>query len=325
MPFHHLTAISAATNNLPLLSAVKIDGRGEPRMASEVTKIFTVAPRLEAVVYCGPAAALFHLPLEQLRVLAYCDVSPQDVDYFIPMLDRLCETELLLRLDLWDAEEPHPLVPDLPVVTSDLRVLTIVAIPDFNIDRATEVMSHMMARLTLPSLSTFRFQRYQPVPLPWPHLAFSSLCRRSSFSSHLSCLSLHHVLITEAELVQTISRLPLLRQLQLCDHKETNYHGADLILITDSLLRRLTWSPDPTCLVPDLNSFECHTLLQFDDVVYRDFILSRLDPGRNEERAFTVNLMRYWGLRELDPAVVGKFDELQSQGQLLFSTAVGPN
>ncbi|KAJ7145730.1 hypothetical protein C8R44DRAFT_863592 [Mycena epipterygia] len=285
--------------------------------ATKVMKLFEVAPRLSQVQFCGPPAALSPLPLEQLDNLTYWSKIHQ-LDESIPMMTCL-SGGLHLRVSFDDDSEPHPLVADVPVVTSQVSFLTLGAMDAFAAERANEVYSHIMAHLALPSLLSMRFIPFEDdgVPLPWPHLAFASLSRRSSFDAHLTFLDLWQVLITEDELVKTLSGLPLLQRLYISDHATID----DKVLITDSLLHQLTWSPDPTCLVPALRYLHCHTLLQFDDTLWRDFVLSRLDSGRSAEGPFEVRLEWYpRHHRELDPVVRAQLSELHSQKQLVFSS-----
>ncbi|KAJ6492614.1 hypothetical protein DFH09DRAFT_1452512 [Mycena vulgaris] len=322
MNFSCLEVISAVRGNLPLLQRLDIYG-GNPHMASDVTTFFDVAPRLTEVDFRGPAAALSHLPLEQLRSLRYFDVPPEELDRVLSLMTRLsgARSELFLRLDSGDDEsEPHPPTTDYPVVTSDVWSLVLDSLGDFGTERANDILTHLLSHLTLPSLFALRFQQARINPLLWPHVVFSSLSQRSSFHSHLVCLDLHHVLITETGLVQTLSGLQSLQQLSIWDHKNIDDEGADHVLLTDSLLHRLNWSSDPTCLVPGLSYFGCHTLLQFDDTIYRDFVLSRLKPGRNERGPFEVEMEWYPGhRRELDPALRVLLDDLQLQGEFLFT------
>jgi hypothetical protein len=149
-----------------------------------------------------------------------------------------------------------------------------------------------------------------------------ALAHRSSFHAHLKSLGLEAALITVAELLETLSDLPLLQDLIISDHRVLGHGGEEVTLVTNSLLERLTWTPDSTCLVPELSILSTNTLLKFDDTVLRDFVLSRLKPGRNTEGPFEVEVRWYPELnRNLDPEIITQFTELQSQGELLFFTS----
>jgi hypothetical protein len=211
---------------------------------------------------------------------------------------------------------------DPPAISSNVSILSLCAAGAFDSDVARELLSGFVARLTLPFLDGLRIicHQDQDVPLPWPHLDFLALSNRSSFYDHLTVLSLESVFITEAELLQTLSDLLSLQGIVISDHRVVDGQSEELVLVTNSLLQRLTWTSDPACLVPDLAFLECHSLLKFDDTVCRDFVLSRLKPRPKSEGPFDVKLHWYPKYyRRLDPVVVTQFRELQTQGELLFS------
>ncbi|KAF7362453.1 F-box domain-containing protein [Mycena venus] len=320
-----LRALSSVQGNLPLLETLHIDvqHRVPEFTVVEVTSYFTVAPRLTQLWYCGKPAALCKLPLEQLQLFVYLDVLPPDLEDLFSTMGRLsntrCNCQIRVRVDNADFQ---PAIESPPVV-SHVSVLELCGADILEPDRAEPLVTKFVTRLTLPFLVSLQLvcHRDQWFPLPWPHLEFQALSHRSSFHSHLKHLRLESVSITEAELFQTLSGLPLLQDLIISDVSE----GDEKELVTSSLLQRLTWTPDSTCLVPELSFLECHTVLRFDDTVFRDFVLSRLKPGRNAAGPFEVDLQWYLEYhRELDPEVVAQFAELQSQGELLFSNTESP-
>jgi hypothetical protein len=95
--------------------------------------------------------------------------------------------------------------------------------------------------------------------------------------------------ITEAKLLEALSGLPILQDLAISDHRCLGKRCEEVVLVTNSLLERLIWMTQFTCVVPELSFLETHTLLQFEDSVYCDLGLSRLKPGRNAEGPFEVN------------------------------------
>ncbi|KAJ7350802.1 hypothetical protein DFH08DRAFT_806786 [Mycena albidolilacea] len=110
--------------------------------------------------------------------------------------------------------------------------------------------------------------------------------------------------ITKAELLKALSRLPILQHMAISDHRCLNERGEEVALVTNSLLKHLTWMTQFMCLVPELSFLKTHTLLQFEDSVYRDLVLSLLKPGRNAEGPFEVNLWWYEEYYyELDPVL----------------------
>lgn len=206
-----LLDIAAVRGNLPRLELLVIDGGRSSEAATKVMDFFAVAPRLRDVDFCGPPVTLLQLPLEQLNTLNYW-IEIQELEGIILIMARL-SAGVNLRVSFEDESDLHPLVADVPVVTSQVSSLRLDPLNAFGAERANQVFSHVIARLALPCLLSMHFVHFdyeEGVPLPWPHLAFTSLSRRSSFGAHLTSLDLHRVLITEAELVQTLSGLPLL-------------------------------------------------------------------------------------------------------------------
>jgi hypothetical protein len=318
-----LKRLSVIKGNLPLLETLNIDVQGcvPESTAADLTRVFEVTPRLTKLRYCGPHAALSELPLEQLELFVYVDVLPQHLDSLISVMARLSNgSNCQIRVNMDD--DNFAVAIDPPATSSNVSILSLCAAGAFDSDVARELLSGFVARLTLPFLDGLRIicHQDQDVPLPWPHLDFLALSNRSSFYDHLTVLSLESVFITEAELLQTLSDLPSLQGIVISDHRVVDGQSEELVLVTNSLLQRLTWTSDPACLVPDLAFLECHSLLKFDDTVCRDFVLSRLKPRPKSEGPFDVKLHWYPKYyRRLDPVVVAQFRELQTQGELLFS------
>ncbi|KAJ7242935.1 hypothetical protein C8J57DRAFT_1557105 [Mycena rebaudengoi] len=186
---------------------------------------------------------------------------------------------------------------------------------------------------TMPILSRetmFRFQlqlwylvRHPHTLFPWPHVSFLRMCIRSSFHTHLQVLDISYVFITEPEVFECLAQLPFLLELVVSDEQTidscSGEGGADILLITDTFLRRLTWVSDPSCVVPRLSAFTCGTRLEFNENILLEFILSRLAPGRSAAGPFSVVLRMLPGYyRELNQTVLGKLNELQAQGKLDF-------
>ncbi|KAJ7645905.1 hypothetical protein DFH06DRAFT_579524 [Mycena polygramma] len=320
-----LRALSTVMGNLPLLEILEL--HVEQRLSQEVIPYFDVAPRLKEIWYGGRLQTLSSMPLEKLDFFLYHNLRSQDIDHFVSMMPRLsnpgCGCRIRVEMDGDTVQTTASLHP----VTSQLHNFTLGVTGAFDADTAREMLCKFMARLTLPSLQHMRieFGQYQRIPLPWPHLEFSALALRSSFCDHLVSLMIDSVFIAEPELLEVLSGLPLLQDLYISDHRVVDDEGEELVLVSNSLLQRLTWTSDPGCLVPKLGYLETHTLFNFDDAVYRDFVLSRLNPGRNSEGPFEVAIRWYPEYqRRLDPGVVAQFRELGRQGELLFSYAESP-
>ncbi|KAJ6590118.1 hypothetical protein DFH09DRAFT_1425775 [Mycena vulgaris] len=276
-PRHIKSHLSALEGNLPLLETLMIDARGGSLDVFKTISFFAVAPRLADLRFRGPLAALAKMPLEQLNTLVYFDAGPQDLDAVIPVMARLAAgADCQIRADLDYDIEAFQATISAPT-TSNIDSLLIAAAGTFDKEIAKLV----------PKNCIFRISGF---PIPWTNLEFAALSRRSSFHAHLKCLELDCIIVTEDELIQTLCGLQALEDLVVSDHMIIDGEGVELELITNSLLQRLTWTPNPTCLVPNLSFLGCHTLLRFDDGVYRDFVLSRVGPGRNEQGPFEVEL-----------------------------------
>ncbi|KAJ7721482.1 hypothetical protein B0H16DRAFT_1602496, partial [Mycena metata] len=320
-----MAAISLLKTSFPLLHTLDMDVIfSDDTDASELMSCFNVAPRLHTLEYLGPFKCLLKLPLEQLYTIQCLEVLISDFDEFIAVLKRLSRTTSDCRLHL--EIDSDTAIDGLPITTTATcnisgRLLFWISNPN-GADGGGTVLACLMSRLTLPFIQVLQFaaRGRQHLVTRWPHVEFSALSDRSSFSGHLLSLKLAAILITELELVQTLSGLNSLQALTISDHRIIKGKGQESVLFTDSLLRRLAWSHDSTCLVPHLSVLKCHTLLKFDDSVHRDFVLSRLESGRSPEDPFQVDLRWYPGhYRELDSEVVAEFAERETQGELYFS------
>ncbi|KAJ7435995.1 hypothetical protein B0H11DRAFT_2366086 [Mycena galericulata] len=150
----------------------------------------------------------------------------------------------------------------------------------------------------------------------WPHSEFLAISARSAFDCHLHTLRLTHVVITELELLESLSVLPLLQRLEITDHHfSSDGLRANQHLIMSSLFAILTRTPDSSSLVHDLRYLSCWSLLQFDVMDYLDFLLSRL-----QDVSFKAELRSLPGChRALDPSFFGHLRELRVQKKLVFS------
>ncbi|KAJ7159628.1 hypothetical protein C8R46DRAFT_1224208 [Mycena filopes] len=117
-------------------------------------------------------------------------------------------------------------------------------------------------------------------PVVWSKHHFDAFASRPFCAATLRELVLTDTVITEGELVSTLAELPGLMFLVIGDvpgrraSQDTPLPAAH-ILITDSLLRRLSWV-DSSSLVPKLVDIVMMTTLAFDDNVLLDFIISRI-------------------------------------------------
>ncbi|KAJ7111413.1 hypothetical protein C8R44DRAFT_742527 [Mycena epipterygia] len=291
---------------------------------------FQDAPLLKDVTFSGlPDAtmALVRLPLRQLDFLQCAEfvglaerfglgVSPA-----LRVLPHLSKTARFnLELFYIDGGTPFDEYIVVPPVTAEIATLSIMVANQFQVpSNAGTTIAKMIDALTLPALREMAMdsQDYPAHPLPWPHAQFLALSTRSSFNTTLRSLELWCSIITEAELLECLAALPRLDHLAISDHQLTAQGGADQLLITDSLLARLTWPPhSPPPLVPRLGSFHCRSRLQFTDTVFLEFIDSRLDNRYLFESEI-------WALpgnfRKIDPVVSDRLQVLCNRHLLVFS------
>ncbi|KAJ7647835.1 hypothetical protein FB45DRAFT_894577 [Roridomyces roridus] len=312
--------LSGIAGNLPVLRSLAIDPGWNDL---GVMTIFEGAPRLVKVFLRGFPDELPELPWEQLEYVGFEDVGPNEWAGVATTVARLSGRVLItVYSSSWEETATIPAVP----IVSNILDLSLRIGSELGNEPARSAIKDCMLRFTLPFLESLRFYpQYAGVPLPFPTDDFLALAHRSSFSSHLTVLMLDPMLVTQAELLQMLEVLQSLDNLSISDHKQIPGAPTEFVLLNDSLLRHLTWTSGPACLVPTLSYLGCHTLLRFDDSVYRDFVLSRIAPGRNKFGPFEVEL--FWdseNRRDLAPGVLAQFTELQSSGKLLFSLSPSP-
>ncbi|KAJ6606218.1 hypothetical protein DFH09DRAFT_1353414 [Mycena vulgaris] len=268
-----LQHLSIVKGRVPYLESLGVWG-GSP------LDIFDDAPSLTHVALgCTPTAVmrLVNLPLGQLRTFRCSEfvglgelmgvgVSPAMT--LMPQLSR--KFTLLLRL--LDSAAGFKESTLMPPITSDIDTFLIHVEDGFSANNVGLSVSKTMEGLTLPALRELELssEEYPYLLLPWPHTQFLALCARSSFHTHFRSLQIYHSVLTEAELLECLSSLPLLEELAISDHQLLPNGGADQLLVTDTLLTRLTLTPDDP-LVPHLQLFDCASLLKFDDHTKRDF------------------------------------------------------
>ncbi|KAJ7160502.1 hypothetical protein C8R43DRAFT_1233738 [Mycena crocata] len=208
---------------------------------------------------------------------------------------------------------------NLPPITAHISSLSIKFITDFrpaNPEHSRQALGDIFACLTLPMLENLelRTNKFPALAISWPNTQFLGLAARSSLGTRLVILSLplHHVLITEAELLACLRVLPAVEELQISDRQG---RAQDHHLMTDELLRALTYQSDAHALVPALRIFNVRSSLRFDDSVYLAFLRSRTYL----ESCFESNLWwipRYH--REIDTQVVEQINQMCMRGNLLF-------
>ncbi|KAJ7142890.1 hypothetical protein C8R44DRAFT_866167 [Mycena epipterygia] len=169
--------------------------------------------------------------------------------------------------------------------SSPSRFVSIDVLEGFVPGTVGPTIAKIVESLTLPALQEFEMEseEYPHLPLPWAHTEFLGLSTCSAFHTHLHTLRLYHSVISKTQLLECLSELPALEQLAISDHQLVPPHGgAAEHLITDALLAALA----QTSLVPRLRSFGCQSMLLFDDDVYLEFLLSRVQ----DEQPFPIEI-----------------------------------
>ncbi|KAJ7218182.1 hypothetical protein C8J57DRAFT_1732271 [Mycena rebaudengoi] len=328
-----LRYLSPVRERLPLLEKLKIDGWSK---WPENLDIFAVAPRLEAATLSldGTSSLLLPnlLPWEQLMDVQFRRLAATDLPHVLLLLARLPRgAKLELDMDVYGT----PFVGDLPTVVSKISSLRVM----LDTANLTTVAGQIIQSLTLPHARELSFvSRSSSPPHLWHQGYFENFAARSLLKDRLKVLELKCLAITDVDLLQCVSELPLLQRLSLSDSPRQLYStslpllqrlslsdsprqlyssSSDRILLTDNLFCQLTLRPN-TALIPDLQSFSMISLFQFRAQAYLDFVRSRLVPGR---APFAANIGWFPGCKPDSPP---DLSELISEGavtSLFFEAA----
>ncbi|KAJ6476537.1 hypothetical protein C8R47DRAFT_661109 [Mycena vitilis] len=312
-PISVIDTFSSIKGHLPRLEHLQIDLASSP--SSPALDVLHPLPSLAYLSFPGPfpASDIPKLPLEQLSVLRYTEIAHLEMNQVLYSLSRLREAaEFRMELILW-AALPEQLRVEYPHITADVSVFSIEFLDHFEHDHSQLMLGSIFANLTLPLLHVLELeaQEYPRYPIAWPHSDFLSICRRSSFDMHLRRLEIYDVVLTEVQLLECLSALPVLERLAISDHQPTagGFDG-DQLLITDALLSKLVRTPDGTSLVPRLFSLGFQTVMRFDDHALLALVVSRL-AARNAN-GFRLELDWLPGReRAVDEYVLGQFDGLK--------------
>ncbi|KAJ6503211.1 hypothetical protein C8R47DRAFT_1105202 [Mycena vitilis] len=312
-PISVIDTFSSIKGDLPRLERLQIFLASSP--SSPALDILHPLPSLAYLSFPGPFPALDipKLPLEQLSVLRYTELAPLEMDQVLYSLSRLREAaEFRMELSLWTAL-PEQLRVKKPHMTADVSVFSIEFLDHFEHDHSQLMLGSIFANLTLPLLHVLELeaQEYPRYPIAWPHIEFLSICRRSSFDMHLRKLEIYDVVLTEVQLLECLSALPVLERLAISDHQPTagGFDG-DQLLITDALLAKLVRTPEGTSLVPRLFSLGFQTVMKFDDHALLALIVSRL--AARDANGFRLELDWLPGReRAIDDYVIGQFHGLK--------------
>ncbi|KAJ7167963.1 hypothetical protein C8R46DRAFT_1350843 [Mycena filopes] len=292
--------LSSIKGNLALLRRLDVDGWEE-----EPHDLFEIAPMLTDIVLASPGFVP-KLPWIQFQTVAF-NAARASINEALEIMG-LCPPHCafdLLHLDFSVLTAGRP-------ITSQIWSLQLSGWDDTSDDYSRSVLGHVMDMLTLPCLRRLVFAPFELIP--WPTKQFPTFASRSSLCDTLTHLSLQRVVITESELVECLSHTPILLELTIHDVHRRLPHP-DHILVTDTLLQRLTATPDP--LVPRLSILTMVSFLAFDDPVLLDFVTGRLVSGRTAEAPFRLNL--FWhahAARPLASSVADRLSEFQAAGEL---------
>ncbi|KAJ7274900.1 hypothetical protein C8J57DRAFT_1466784 [Mycena rebaudengoi] len=264
---HSVWNFSAVKGHLPLLEALTIHGDSLNASGPALLDLFRDAPRLTSLTFYGAVKALSTFSaMKQLRHFSLHVQLAKQLSAALSFANNLSRSaRFVLGIDARDVDLPLGLKP----VVAHIQAL-VLNFADDDMAHASEILKEIFDNLTLDVQELSIISHFF---VGWPHLQSLAFFSRSSSSRSLKVLEIPYVVITEEALLQCLGELPALEKLVVSDHSLI-YHNFHHHLITDSLLRRLTWTPDSSCLVPHLNFLSCRTILDFHHDVFLDFVLS---------------------------------------------------
>ncbi|KAJ7671265.1 hypothetical protein DFH06DRAFT_1293331 [Mycena polygramma] len=298
-----LQYLASAKGNLPLLKTLLYS----PHI--EVVDIFEVAPVLTEVLFVGQPECVGKLPWSQIQKFTYSGgntMSPA----FSPFAQSVA------------AGTTFTFTPILPVdlslqpraVVSNMETLVVILGLRPSQSNENARLGQILDSLTVPQLRRFRLTptKHDAHELPaWSSEHFLAFSQRSSLHTHLVSLQIG-AHITDEELLQCLSGLPLLEELTI----QSEVRSGD-VFVTDALLDSLTRKPDVPPLIPELRFFSLSSVLRFADTAFCNFVSSRMGPGRKDNRPFELALRGLRHPRRASPmALVERLLEFQSQGNL---------
>ncbi|KAJ6517512.1 hypothetical protein C8R47DRAFT_255505 [Mycena vitilis] len=300
--------LKTARGNLPLLETLTFgnDFRG--------VNVFKTAPDLRKVTLLGRAEGIDSekLPWTQLQEVEYTGGKGAGSPAALSVAQYL-SLGAALTLDA-NLEDNAVL---WPAVVSRIGTLTLLLRPSPS--NANNCLGQVFISMTLPHLRRLSFQSGKEyLPLAWNQPQFLDFSRRSSLHDHLISLNLHAT-ITDVELLQCLSGLPLLERLMIRSEYITRPNH---ISVTDALLQGLILYREGTSLVPRLHFFSLTSFLHFSDDAYWEFLSSRLDSEpehRSSDQPFGIVIRALgYDTRDLGVELSTRISELVSAGKLKF-------
>ncbi|KAJ6505827.1 hypothetical protein C8R47DRAFT_1315994 [Mycena vitilis] len=270
-------SLSSSRGNFSNLKRLKIGGFG-PR-----SNLFSTASKLTHVTLAISQGMVPDLPWAELRQVDFYFLH-QDPSEILSVLTIMgaCSSGCVFnvyRLDLGLLAHQPPLA----AVVSDIQALSL------SLDGSRARLGEILKALTLPRLQKLTIWSC----FHWPRDHFPAFASQSSFPSGLTSLSLHDTVISEDDLAACLSEMDALAELFIQDFSENVLVTGMLVthmLVTDSLLRRLTWTADSSCLVPHLSSMRFASFFSFRSQALLVFITSRLHSGRKGGVPFEMDL-----------------------------------
>ncbi|KAJ6550987.1 hypothetical protein DFH09DRAFT_1499578 [Mycena vulgaris] len=307
---------SFTKRNFPLLESLQIHGDFLHEL-----DIFEVAPLLSQVILRSSGAVQPpQLPWGQLRSLNYEDGNAADLRAFMPLI-RLCPR--LTAVTFMAVNVSALSLPlDLPRVTSNLHSLAIMLrnTNDSHPTHSARAFSNLIRSFKLPCAREFRFEMHSLRPLHWPHREFRALISRSSCGGTVTSLTLRNIVIKEGHLLECLEHFPRLETLVLADiRKVTDGPTVDHIVITNTLLRRLTLTSDGASMAPHLRVLSFSSLFRFTAQVLVDCVTSRVQAARSANRPFELHIQPV-----LDVVLTADLAALQRRGDIWYSIEAAP-
>ncbi|KAJ7464136.1 hypothetical protein FB451DRAFT_1562008 [Mycena latifolia] len=264
------TYIAAAKGNLPLLELLEIGGS-----ALDQLDVFDTAPKLTEVKISCFGADNPQLPWPQLQQVTYEYTGPtlHIVDGFGEGLQVMQQCSSACKFSLFDldfTDQDFP-IPHLTPVHSDISELYLSLSDDGGPEHFLLIVPGCCRRKP-PFLAAG----------PMGCLLLAVLTLRYSTASIPPW--------TEEDLVECLSEMRVLIDLHIEDVPSSGSGVGDHLLVTNSLLQRLTWTADPPCLIPNLGIFAFSSLFTFDDSVLLAFVTSRLVPGQIDAEPFRLDM-----------------------------------
>ncbi|KAJ6476709.1 hypothetical protein C8R47DRAFT_657556 [Mycena vitilis] len=299
----------------PLLEALSIYGR-----SLDEHDIFNIAPRLvEVSLHLHGIDKPPRLPWTQLRVLHCKGITADELQAITDLVPR-CPNLSTLNVECFGSSRSPP----LPPINTNVDSFAIEMLNPFDWDECARVFSDLLRAFTLPcaramSLGTNSKGR----ALFWSQDAFVSLISRSSSGDVITSLTLRNITIPESDLLECLVHLPRLESLFVTDAASVlsvNPPSPDHIVVTDTLLRALLWTPwSATCLLPNLQLFRCVSLFRFTPGVFLDFVRSREKARTAPLRRFELRIYATVPPPVPEDEFVAELRSMQRRGEIWFS------